>query len=277
MYYWREYLKKVTTPNQRHKLIVLRERLVSKYVGITSSKRSLPNAIIIGAPRCGTTHLFNSLRYHPNVHPSRIKEIHFFDREEKYVRGENYYRSFFPYQMMVRQGDVVIEATPGYFLDPKVPDRIASIVPDVKLILLLRNPVERAISRYFYSLGKVKNREVAFRTIEEFFLGDKNIIQSPVLTGGVYVNYLRRFDPYYTSGKLKVVKSEDYFTDKNSCSKDLCSYLNIASDFRFPDFTSKNESIRNQEVPESVKDFLSEFYASPNEQLYEYLGVDLNW
>ena len=118
------------------------------YLG-TARFRGLPDFIIIGAMKSGTSTLFDWLLQHPEIIGSHKKEVHFFDRH--YREGERWYRAHFPYACNVRQGSVTGEASPFYLLGPPIAGRIHTLIPDVRLIAILRNPVDRAISHYFHS------------------------------------------------------------------------------------------------------------------------------
>ena len=129
----------------------------SRFRYATRQRRILPSFLIIGAQRAGTTSLFNYLLGHPGVAgPSGgdaavwwTKETHFFD--EKFSKGTDWYRAFFPLastrERCRKHGGELLagEATPYYMFHPAVPARVARTLPDVKLIALLRNPVERPL------------------------------------------------------------------------------------------------------------------------------------
>src|SRR6266540_3594706 len=121
-------------------------RLRADYRQLTSGFRGLPSVLIIGAQRSGTTSLFNYLTQHPDVLPPLGKEIHYFDFH--YARGVDYYRGRFPYSHRLRNGALTLDATPYYLMHPLVPQRAARLLPDVKLIAVLRNPISRALSHY---------------------------------------------------------------------------------------------------------------------------------
>jgi hypothetical protein len=115
----------------------------------------LPDFIIIGAMKSGTTSLYNYLVQHPNVLKGAKKEIHFFDWQ--YEKGLPYYRSQFPtqpYKIFMRSFRkyefICGEASPYYFFHPHVARRVAQDLPHVKLIAILRNPVDRAYSHYWH-------------------------------------------------------------------------------------------------------------------------------
>ena len=116
---------------------------------LTSSIRSLPNFIIIGSPKSGTTSLFNYLIQHPDIVGITRKEPHFFNIS--YSKNLNWYKMYFPTKSQLISNKITGEATPSYFIDPFVPKRIFSVLPDIKLILLLRNPIDRSFSHYKHS------------------------------------------------------------------------------------------------------------------------------
>ena len=133
----------------------LRLRLITTHlVG-----RKLPDFIIIGAQKSGTTSLYDFLIKHPAIAPAAKKELHYFSVQ--YARGELWYRSNFPtnlsrsaFYKKTTQRLLSGEASPLYLFYPMVPDRMKEILPDVKLIVILRNPVDRAYSHYHHSLRK---------------------------------------------------------------------------------------------------------------------------
>lgn len=121
------------------------------------TKPTLPNFLIPGAPKAGTTFLFNLLGQHPEICVSSIKEVHFFDIEENFARGLDYYASFFDNR---DQRPAVGEATPTYMIYPHICGRLREALgPDIKLIFMLRHPVDRALSHFMMSLSGMSLRE----------------------------------------------------------------------------------------------------------------------
>ena len=119
----------------------------------TSEKRILPSFIIVGAARSGTTSLYEYLENHPSVLPPVKKETGFFNYA--YNNNSNWYKMYFPTiaekqkaENIQKNSIITGEATPSYLIDPRVPKRISSLLPKIKLIILLRNPIDRAISHY---------------------------------------------------------------------------------------------------------------------------------
>jgi hypothetical protein len=112
----------------------------------TASARRLPDFVVIGAQRAGTTSLYWYLVQHPDIASAYTKEIHYFDRH--HARSVRWYRAHFPRD---GRGRITGEATPYYLFHPQVPARLAGALPDVKLIVVLRDPVDRAYSHYWHS------------------------------------------------------------------------------------------------------------------------------
>jgi Sulfotransferase domain len=115
--------------------------------------RTLPDFFILSGGRCGSTSLFAILSAHRQVMPPSHKEVHFFDRN--YQRGLGFYRRLFPLAIhrsvrARRLGAKVLtgEATTYYLLHPAVPSRVSAVLPDARLIVMLRDPVDRAYSHY---------------------------------------------------------------------------------------------------------------------------------
>ena len=137
--------------------VVLRNT-VWAYGKATSSVRPLPDFLVIGAQKAGTTALYAYLRWHPGIGGPSWKEVSFFDRH--YRRGEAWYRGHFPNALrgwIAERSNgrplVVGEASPSYMFHPLAPQRVHDLVPDVRLIALLRNPADRAYSHYQHEVA----------------------------------------------------------------------------------------------------------------------------
>ena len=113
-----------------------------------SQKGTLPNLIIIGAQKCGTTSLHYYLNLHPQILMSREKELNFFITERNWSKGVDWYRSQF-----VEKAEIYGESSPNYtdyIRFGGVPERMYSVVPDARLIYILRDPIERIVSHYVH-------------------------------------------------------------------------------------------------------------------------------
>ena len=119
---------------------------------------SSPDFLIIGAQRAGTTWLYSVMQNHPSVLSGHKKEIRYFDRLYK-TKSVKWYEAFFP--IFKRKGKVTGEATPDYLFHPLVPERVYRLFPDIKIIALLRNPVDRAYSHYQMHQRRKKGKRLA--------------------------------------------------------------------------------------------------------------------
>jgi hypothetical protein len=178
---------------------------------------ALPTYLGIGVPRAGTTWLHEVLGSHPDVYvPARRKELSFFDLY--YHRGERWYRKFFPSGAEAARYRAVGEITPYYFYGPDCPERIARLeIP--KLILILRQPVDRAWSYY----GQ-KIRNGMFRgTFEEFLTQSR----WPVIEQGYYSRYLDRYRRYFNRDQMLILVFERAMADPSGTKSAVAGFLGL--------------------------------------------------
>jgi hypothetical protein len=261
----------------------------------TSPIRSLPDFMVIGTKRGGTTSLYNYLLAHPNVGPlfpavANIKGIHFFDR--KFLKGPAWYRSHFPTVLsrFLAPGRLVGEASPYYLASPGAPRRARSLVPDTKLIVLLRNPVERAYSHY-----KERRRngveplefDEAIRREEERLAGElERMHDDPdyvsfahehysYLRQGIYLPQLQSWMAEYPRDQFCILRSEDFFKDPGATYGQVLRFLELPP-WQPPSFRRFNFHPA-EDMPASLREELLAFFRPHNELLAEFLGVDLRW
>ena len=130
----------------------------------TALARIAPSFLVIGAQRSGSTALYRHLAAHPAILPPLRKEVHYFDFQ--YAKGRAWYLAHFPGIQERITGNyraITFEASPYYMLHPLAPERIMAFNPDMKLIAILRDPVDRALSHYHHEA----RRGVETLTFEE--------------------------------------------------------------------------------------------------------------
>jgi hypothetical protein len=178
---------------------------------------ALPTFLGIGVPRAGTTWLHEALGSHPDVYvPVRRKELSYFDLY--YHRGDRWYQKFFPRGTDAGRYRALGEITPYYFYGPDCPERIAALkIP--KLILILRQPVDRAWSYY----GQ-KIRNGMFRGTFEEFLSQS---RWPVLEQGHYTRYLERYLRYFNREQLLILVFERALADTSATKETLARFLEL--------------------------------------------------
>jgi hypothetical protein len=200
-------------------------RVRAEYRQLTAPLRGLPSLLIIGTQKGGTTSLFNYLVEHPDVLPSLTKEVHYFDLN--YRSGLPWYRARFPYQRQLA-GRITLDATPYYMTHPLAPERAARLFPDIKLIALLRNPIDRAYSHYQHerrggreslSFGEALDREAERvageeeRIRREPFYYSWNHHRYAYTGRGLYLEQLQRWTQHFPRSQLLVLQSEWLFRD----------------------------------------------------------------
>jgi hypothetical protein len=250
-------------------------RAAKERTGVRPETGNLPDFSIIGAAKCGTTFLYHLLVKHPHVDPAAFKVPHFFDMQ--FDRGVDWYRRCFPVPRL-HDGSPTItgEATPGYLSHPDVPERMAGVAPDAKLIALLRNPVDMLYSAYNF-FGRRKGKDALnFEDKANAALGDPD---SKFLSKGVYVDQLLRWSRHFDREQMLVLKSEDFFADPRGTLKSVLDFLDLpAWETEASDLGEKrNEGSYHKEMEAYTRRRLAEFYAPHNQRLYEYLGVDFGW
>ena len=260
----------------------------------TASLRPLPDFLILGAQKAGTTALYAYLRWHPEVMGPSWKEVSFFDRH--YARGEAWYRGHFPNELRLRltrrrgRNPIVGEASPSYLFHPLAPQRVRSLVPQARLIVLVRDPAERAYSHYQHevALGREPlSFEAALDAEEERTRGEvERMVADPAyfshawwnftyLSRGRYSEQLERWLSVFPRGQLLVVPADDLRERPGETYASVLGFLGASRHElgSYPrlfvrDYAPMSAGARNR---------LAAYYAEPNRRLYELLGRDLRW
>jgi len=238
-----------------------------------SGTGAMPDFLIIGARKCGTTFLYDLLTRHPCVEPAAKKELHYFDILFK-EQGIDWYRRCFPGPRW-KDGRRTItgEATP-YLTDPHVPQRIAKVLPQARLIALLRDPVQRAYSDY-QQVARKGREPLPF---EEAIEAEKR--QTKVLRGylsrSIYVGHLMRWSRVFAEDQMLVLKSEDFFERTQETLERVLDFLDVPMwEAEAPEKRNKGE-YETQMAP-ATRQRLEEYFEPHNARIYEYLGVDFEW
>jgi hypothetical protein len=262
-------------------------RLGEPWRRATAARRTLPDYVIIGAARAGTTSLYVYLAQHPDVRVPVRKEINFFD--QRFDLGVDWYRAQFPIGGARRHWKTG-EATPYYLHHPQVPARVQQTVPNVRLIVLLRDPVARAYSHYQLLLRRTKERRPFAQLVaDELAMIEqtggldagaaddrRTKRQYAVVDRGRYADQLERWLAVFPREQLLVVRSEDLFSAPGSNYGRVLDFVGL-SPFDGVDFRPRNTSARAPLDPadQAVCDRLSAFYADSNARVRDLIGIDL--
>ena len=249
---------------------------------------SLPDYLIIGAQKCATTSLFLYLQQHPAVRPPARKEIHFFD--SNFGKGVDWYRRQFPAPSIESaQRSITGEASPSYLLNPHSARRIKQTVPNVKLIVSLRDPVERAFSHYRHMVRSQKESRPFDQAIrahtamsEEWrkVLSDENYPDMTLrdysyVLRGYYLDQIKRYLNLFDRTDLHVILYDDIVSDTQAVMNNLCDFLGLER-FQFDVHKHFNVGINGQ-IPQSARDALALTYREANTELFKFLGRRAAW
>lgn len=255
-----------------------------------------PSFLIVGAQRCGTTSMSRILGEHPAVFGSLLnEEVHYFDLS--YPRGMAWYRSHFALSARAHRATaeahapaMAFESSPYYMFHPLAPARIARDMPGVKLIVLLRDPVERAYSGHAHEVAHGFETEPFERALELESLrldGEaERIAADPGYNSfshqhhsycarGEYAEQLEHLERLFGRERMHVVESGDFFTKPEAAYDRVIAFLGLPN-YGYPPFKRRNARPRSP-MAKSVRKALEEHYRPHDERLTAWLGREPSW
>ncbi|MCC5897966.1 MAG: sulfotransferase domain-containing protein [Phormidium sp. BM_Day4_Bin.17] len=236
-----------------------------------------PQFIIIGAAKSGTSALYSYLASHPNVLPAVVKEINFWSY--RFQNGLPWYQSHFPAiseTIALQQGLVTGEASPSYFAHPEAPQRLKQAYPNIRLIVSLRNPVERTISHYYDRVRRHQEVRPLAQAIDDSLSGNFNHpaevkLAHNYLQQSCYSDNLKAWYSHFDSRQIYVIKSEDLLDQPATTSQ--------LSQYRKYNVGNYNSSISklDRESEDKVKAQLRDYFQEDTKQLQNIIGTVLTW
>lgn len=255
----------------------------------------LPDFLLIGAQKGGTTFFYRVLCEHPLLQPTAEREVHYFDLN--YARGTSWYRSRFPpAEKHNGRRTLTGEKTPYYLYHPACAQRAAETVPDAKLIVLLRNPVDRAYSHYHHRTKKgletlgfeeaLEAEEHRLAGEEEKLLADEGYLSHnhqhfSYLSRGLYAEQLVRWHRRFDRDQVLVLRSEDLYESPHAVFAEAQRFLGLpvrrSGSIRRARERRRKRGPRYPPMAIETRQRLAAYFRPHNERLYEYLGRDLGW
>ena len=269
------------------------------YCEIVGPFHMLPDFLILGPGACGTTSMLELyLRSHKDILPSKINEIEYFNKKHK--NSINWYKNFFPSLLTKKirslsgKKTLTGEASGSYILNPNAPKRIKKIIPNVKFIVMLRNPVDRTLSHY---KRRIRNQKET-KPIEELFEYELNhfrkefdnykknensiAIYPPTsyLSNSKYFVQLENWFKYFPKEQFLLINSNEYFKDP------IKEYNRI---LEFLDLSPHNPTITGRRgisppglyddilIKSETVDFLKNYFVSWNEKLFKLIDKEYDW
>jgi hypothetical protein len=262
--------------------------------GVTSAARALPDLLICGAQRSGTTSLFKSLSQHPAViGPTLRKGVHFFDTG--YRHDLAWYRSHFPLRSRLRARwgrprGRVMESSPYYLFHPLSAERIAHELPEVRIVVILRDPVERAYSAHAHESARGFETESFERAIdleEERLAGEEaRLTEDPgyysyshqhhgYLARGRYVDQLTRMERHLGRDRMHVVDYADLFDGTTRALAEIERFLDLPPGPAV--VPGRHNARRRLEMPDALRAELGERFTESDTRLAIWWGRTPSW
>ena len=262
-------------------------------------QQRLPNALIIGIRKGGTRALINSLSRHPSVRAC-YRELHFFDRQENYHLGLDWYKKQMPLSL---RNQITVEKTPAYFVTDDAPRLVHRMSSSIKLLVVVRDPTVRAISDYAQLSDK---KPGALRPFEEYVTEDAQHrvlrASSTIITTGLYVNHLKKWLEYFPREQIHFVNGEELVKNPVLEMKSVEKFLGLEpfidenlyyfnetkgfpclvpvsqeDDDKAAGCLSETKGRPHPTINEDVVTLLRDFYWPFNEEFYQAVGKNFGW
>lgn len=272
-------------------------RVVSVRVGsATAGRRQLPSFILVGAQRAGTTSLFRALMSHPLIHCANYhKGVNYFD--VNYARDFSWYQGHFPTAGVLRRrsrdlpGDpITFEASGYYMFHPCAAPRMARHLPEVRILAMLRDPVERAYSAWKHELARGYETESFERALEledERLVGQVDrMLADPdyqsfshrhhaYVRRGQYAEQLLRLRQFFPADRVHVIESESFFERPENTYRGVLDFLGLPP--VLPDRFDRWNGRPSSPMPGTTRTRLREHFSSHDRSLAALLGREPAW
>ena len=268
----------------------------------TAAARALPDFVIVGAAKCGTTSLYRYLIEHPLVLAAQIKEVHYVDRQHNFDRGASWYRSWFPLRAELHRAArgreveraICGESTPNYLAHPDAAARLHEVVPEARLIVLMREPIDRAWSQYRWQRrfgGETLELGDALRSEADRAGGGFDMMRADPQTRNRFVahGYLARsryadqlewWLEAFPRERLLLLRSEDLFADPAATLARTCSFLGLPA-VDLATYATENEGTgvraSDDAIDADLRSWLDDQFAEPNRRLAELTDGAITW
>ena len=270
------------------------DREYSNRVRFPKTSRRLPNCIIIGVRKCGTRALLEMLNLHPMIQKAAT-EMHFFDKDENYQNGLDWYRKRMPFSF---ENQVTIEKTPSYFITPQVPERVFSMNNSMKLLLIVREPATRVLSDYAQVAALKKDKGKVVEPFQDVVLTPDGKVntQYKAVRISIYAKYLRKWLQIFPKEQIHVVNGDMLIEDPYVEIVKIEKFLGLDHRIQRQNFyfnktkgfyclrndtsqkcLSESKGRKHPEVSQEVMSKLRQFYSEYNRQFYNLIEEDFNW
>lgn len=266
---------------------LVKDSLTGSWRLATQRARHLPTTVIVGAQKAGTTQLYAYMVKHPRCYGAAEKEVDYFSKHPK--RPVAWYRSRFPWKRRVwwRQGHV-LEASPSYLPTPSALRKMHTVLPNARVIVILRDPVSRAFSHYQHkktrhleprSFAEAVEEEIrtnAFPAQWGVALRDGAKPMLGYVTRGYYALQLEMLNKMYRRNRILVIDSANLFADTAATCNRVFDYMGL-EDFDVEPSKVYNRGYYQETIDPRVAERLREHYRPYDEMLTEFVGQPFGW
>ena len=272
--------------------IVYHQLLKRSIFAFTGSMRVLPDFLVIGAKRCGTTSLFYHLPEHPCISKSPHDNMGFFN--DNFHLGVNWYKSFFPTiftrnKIKSEFGNfLAFDVTTTYMEEESTANNVYQIKPNMKIIVILRNPVDRAYSQYHLNLReKAEKRsfedameenmnELNKESYERYEIKPKfSVEENNYLKKGLYAQQLRHWLNIFPMESMLILSTEEFESNQQVIYNKIFEFLNI-SQFEVKN-TEKMEKGSYPQMKSETRSLLLDYFRSYNKELFRLIDKKFDW
>jgi len=281
-------LKKIIRENLRKALKVKNKQMIGYHRYPFNFLRSYPDFIIIGSQKAASSSLHNYLALHSEIKSPPIKETQFFNMN--YDRGMVYYKSIFPIK---NKSQLTFESTPDYLSHPLAPKLCFEHLPNIKLIVTLRNPVDRAVSHFNFVKGyggeeiemtlkkalQLEDERIkwALNNIEDNrYYAAASLARYGYKRNGEYVKHLKEWLKYYPYDNFFFIDFDEIKSNINSALKSIHDFLGLSFEAMSTNMIS-NKTKSKEKIDFVTFQYLNEYYKEMNSELFDLIKKDLKW
>jgi len=264
----------------------------------------VPSIFIVGAQKAGTTSLQALLIRHSDVIAPRTKELAFFNRDPEYTLGADHYMRQFPIGHVFRRHKVTLDATPAYLYTPACAQRIYNFNPDARIVILLRDPVDRAFSAWNMYRNMVQSNSPVLRRrlrranaeVRRYWQGfldagqwisfaecieqelapaNADSVLPDCIRRGLYADQLDRYFDLFFSDQILLIRYSDFVNETRRTVQRVADFLQLRS-FRWErmNYKQRNKGQYESKLTPSDRQSLETFFQASNARVFERTGWD---
>jgi len=289
-----EYRRIIDTIHMHLGITQFIDTMLAYFVGRVFGLMNPPNAIIMGAAKCGTTNLHHTLLTHSGINGPvdpynnrPVKEVNFFSPKGNWKHGMDWYFLHF-----IGSKGIFLDSTPNYLISSVCFTRMQEIIPDARLIICIRDPVYRAYSQYNHFKKRLPasknwdwmadkdfltNIKIELHNIEMKMRENDSDLETNfagLVLRGVYINQINQLLKYYDRSQIYISIMERWPLNYENELDNILTFLGLEKEV-LPVITRNNRDYIVEPLDNEAKEILTKFYKPFNKKLFEFLGFEI--